>query len=162
LEPKAGDEIEKLFKQLIGEAGDGAILASTPSGDRGQYAGQGGSEMWGKRAFLVHEDGSAENSVKPGDTLWEVARDVVKHEHHGHKPTAREIKEEVNRIARDNGIENISKIEKGTTLHISSSRHESGHKHADAADHGDHNGHEVKQGKAEEGHKSFESDKRSP
>ena len=74
LEPKAGDEIEKLFKQLLGEPGDGAILASTPSGDRGQDAGQGRSEMWDKRAFLVHEDGSAEYTVKPGDTSEFVER----------------------------------------------------------------------------------------
>jgi hypothetical protein len=129
LDPGAGDEIEQLFRQILHDAGEGSILASAPADGQAHHTGQGRKETWGKRAFVVHDDGTAEYTLKKGDTLWDVARDVLKHENPGHKPTAKEIREEVGRIAGENGIEKVARVEPGETLVISPRRQEKGEDH---------------------------------
>jgi len=113
---------------------------SSDSTGKPAVAGSGRTSAVGDREILVQESGSAEYTIEKGDTLRDVARDVLKHEHSGHNPTAKEIGEEVNRIARENGNKDITRVEPGDRFHISKPDVHAGHPvhHSDHA-HDNHN-----------------------
>lgn len=107
----------------IGEA----VIEPAPSG-RGRDGdidieiGRAGIiERWGSRDFAVHEDGTADYTVKRGDTLWEISKDVLRERHKdepGYRPTREEIEQQVDEIARHNHIEDPDRIDVGQRLEI--------------------------------------------
>jgi hypothetical protein len=60
-------------------------------------------EQWGSRQFDVQPDGSAKYTVTSGDTVWDVATDVMQ-ARLGHQPSPQEITGMVNEIAQASGL----------------------------------------------------------
>ena len=74
--------------------------------------------------LLAHVDRSAEYTVKDGDTLWAIARDVLKERNSSSEPTGPEISDEIKRIAKDSRIKDPDRIFPGQKLSISSKQQE--------------------------------------
>jgi hypothetical protein len=75
------------------------------------------TERWGRREFNVNPDGSASYTVRGGDNLSHIARDVVS-QRMGRAATEQEIAQSVQEIARANNISDPNVIHPGRELRI--------------------------------------------
>jgi hypothetical protein len=75
------------------------------------------AEQWGSREFTVNSDGSAEYSVKSGDTVWDISTDVLRRQL-GREPSGAEIVDQVQRIATASGLADANLIYPGDKLTI--------------------------------------------
>ncbi len=119
---------EKPFEQKQVETKRHVSDQSKPQSETKAEQGNEKTEKWGKRDFEMKNDESADYKIQRGDTLWSIARDVLKHKHEGeenYKPSPREIRDEVNKIAKENNIANPDKILAGDSLHIAKDGRES-------------------------------------
>ncbi len=58
----------------------------------------------------------AEYKAQKGDTLWAIASKLLRQEHNDAKPTARQIVDEVNKIAHANNMRDKNKLKVGETI----------------------------------------------
>ncbi len=77
-------------------------------------------EKRGNRDFYANADGSGSYVTKQGDTLWSIARETLKAQN-GQAPSGSEIANAVKTIARENNIQDPSKIGVGREIRVPSS-----------------------------------------
>lgn len=71
------------------------------------------------REFETNEkNNSRDYAVKPKDTMWSIAKDVLTHAHPDHKPTAKEIMAAVKEIAKNSNISDPTLIKPGQKIHV--------------------------------------------
>lgn len=69
--------------------------------------------------LTTNPDGSADTVVKPGDNLWRIAREALKHNKpEDYKPSDREVQDAVRRIAQENHLRNPNLIHPNDKIHI--------------------------------------------
>ena len=85
--------------QFVTESEDGKQLQFRKPGDMSAYdfkANESGLKKMGQRDFTVAGDGSAQYKVKPGDSLWTVAKDALFRD--GKKPADNEVANLIKRM----------------------------------------------------------------
>jgi YD repeat-containing protein len=90
------------------------------NGARVEYDADGvRKEQWGEekndREFVVQDDGSAKHSVKKHETVWGVAKDVLR-EKLGREPNNKEVAEEVKKLADASDIKNPDIVHPGQEI----------------------------------------------
>lgn len=121
---------------LIAASDDGFIITGSPrekkleardmsfhvvearSAEKEDASAGKGKRQWGSRMFDVGEGGAVTYKVSQGDTLWSISTDVAFHRL-SRQPSAIEVKSELSRIARENGIANLDFIHTGRILTVS-------------------------------------------
>ncbi len=70
------------------------------------------------RDFVARTDGSAEYSIKAGDTMWNITKEVLSRNSNGHVPTSAEIDQTYRKIAEANALKNPNQLAVGQKLII--------------------------------------------
>lgn len=93
--------------------------ASNPSAVVGEFANPAEGEVWGNqgRKFQTDSAGQASYTIKKGDYLDHVVRDVLTNRD-GKAPSQQDIFKARQEIAKANNITNVNRIPVGTTLNI--------------------------------------------
>lgn len=79
-------------------------------------------EKRGNRDFFANSDNSGSYVTKKGDTLWSIAKDTLKAQT-GEMPSVKDIENAVRSIARENGINDPSKIGVGQEIRVPAAPH---------------------------------------
>ncbi len=72
----------------------------------------------GSHDFVAKPDGSAEYTVKAGDTLWNITKDVLSRNGSGQPPSSTDIDQTYRKIAEANALKNPNRLSVGEKLNI--------------------------------------------
>ncbi len=119
--------------QILGVNESGQMMTLSQDGGRLQYRDASHLNlMWDApninaqqpispdRDVTCSADGNATYTVKPGDNLWSISKDVLSHQL-GREPNAQEITASYKELAQLNGIQNPDLIQVGQELKLPSS-----------------------------------------